>query len=287
MPEPDVVQVRDTVCTFHTQDCVEGMCQHLADGAVDVIVTSPPYNLGIAYSQYEDTLPRHEYLAWTKSWLEGARRVLSDDGSLFLNVGGMPSDPWGPFEVAISARDVFELQNTIHWIKSIHIPREAVGKYGILNDDLTVGHYKPINSPRFLNDCHEYVFHLTKSGRVAIDRLALGVPYQDKSNVQRWQSAGKDLHCRGNTWFIPYKTIKSRDKQRPHPASYPIELAEMCVRLHGLDHGALVLDPFLGIGNTAVACVRLGIDCVGFEIDGGYMAEAISRVRAEGGGLFG
>ncbi len=284
MPEPVVVQAAGAECRLHNQDCVQGMAGMPA-GTVSVIVTSPPYNLGIKYAKYDDTLPRDKYLDWTEAWLKEARRVLADDGSLFLNVAGMPSDPWGPFDVLMRARELFQLQNVIHWVKSIHIPKEAVGKhYGILNDDLTVGHYKPVNSPRFLNDCHEYVFHLTKSGDVAIDRLALGVPYQDKSNVKRWKSAGKDKHCRGNTWFIPYKTIQRRDKERPHPASYPIELAEMCIKLHGLDKCELVLDPFLGIGNTAVACARNEVNCVGFEIDEGYLAEAERRLREESTG---
>ena len=281
MSHSKVIQLGDRTYSFHNQDCVEGMREHLADGAVDGIVTSPPYNLGIKYAKYDDSIPRKEYLEWTRTWLREARRVLSDEGSLFLNVGGMPSDPWGPFEIVMAARDIFELQNVIHWIKSIHVPKEAVGKYGILNDDLTVGHYKPINSPRFLNDCHEYVFHLTESGDAPIDRLALGVPYQDKSNVARWKSAGKDRHCRGNTWFVPYKTIMSRDKERPHPASYPAELADMCIRLRGVEGCRLVLDPFMGIGNTAVACARLGVDCVGFEIDEAYVAEAARRVEGE------
>ena len=282
MPDPKAIEVRGQTITLHPQDCIKGMREHLCDESVDVVVTSPPYNLGTKYSKYDDTLPRQEYLEWTQSWLSEARRVLSVDGSLFLNVGGMPSDPWGPFEVIMAAREVFELQNVIHWIKSIHIPKEAVGKYGILNDDLTVGHYKPVNSPRFLNDCHEYVFHLTKAGAVPIDRLALGVPYQDKSNVTRWKSSGKDRHCRGNTWFIPYKTINSRDKDRPHPASYPAELAEMCIKLHGVDKCKLVLDPFMGIGNTAIACARHGVGCIGFEIDEGYLAEAARRIKGEG-----
>ena len=87
------------------------------------------------------------------------------------------------------------------------------------------GHFKPISSQRFLNDCHEYIFHFTKSGRVEIDRLALGVPYQDKSNIARWShTSGRDRRCRGNTWFIPYETIQSRQKERPHPATFPVEL---------------------------------------------------------------
>ena len=99
----------------------------------------------------------------------------------------------------------------------------------------TFGHFKPINSPRFLNDCHEYVFHFTKSGRVELNRLALGVPYQDKSNIARWShTGGKDLRCRGNTWFVPYETIQSREKERPHPATFPVQLAEWCIKLHGV-----------------------------------------------------
>ena len=80
---------------------------------------------------------------------------------------------------------VFTLQNTIHWIKSIAIDRDAAGG-AALDRDLAVGHYKPINSARFVNDCHEYVFHFTRHGETALDRTAIGVPYQDKSNVTRW-----------------------------------------------------------------------------------------------------
>ncbi len=128
-----------------------------------------------------------------------------------------------PHEIVFQFRDLFVLQNTIHWIKSIAI------------DDRTFGHFKPISSKRFLNDCHEYIFHFTKTGRVEIDRLALGVPYQDKSNIARWShTRGRDKRCRGNTWFIPYETIQSREKERPHPATFPVQLAEWCIKLHGV-----------------------------------------------------
>jgi site-specific DNA-methyltransferase (adenine-specific) len=144
------------------------------------------------------------------------------------------------------------------------------------------GHFKPINSKRFLNDCHEYIFHFTKSGRVEIDRLALGVPYQDKSNIGRWShTRGSDLRCRGNTWFVPYETIQNREKERPHPATFPVQLAEWCIRLHGLSRVETLLDPFLGIGNSAVAAQRCGIKkFIGLEIDKSYLAEAKRRLEA-------
>jgi DNA modification methylase len=207
------------------------------------------------------------------------------------------------------------LQNTIHWIKSIAIEdhcsrrraRRAVAQRRRLADARSdrsdarnashreaatgirsFGHFKPINSKRFLNDCHEYVFHFTKSGNVELNRLALGVPYQDKSNIARWRhTRGDDLRCRGNTWFVPYETIQSREKERPHPATFPIQLAGWCIKLHGASLVRTMLDPFLGIGNSAVAAQRCGVEkFIGFEIDGTYLAEAKRRIANNRGARY-
>jgi site-specific DNA-methyltransferase (adenine-specific) len=250
------------------------MCDVLDPGSIDVVVTSPPYNLGINYRSYDDTAPREEYLNWMQEWGESVDRVLSRDGSLFLNIGGKPSEPWGPFEVLSRLRTRFVLQNTFHWVKSIAIDAEAVGGGSDIKKNVAVGHYKPINSKRFVNDCHEYVFHLTKTGDVELDRLAIGVEYQDKSNIARWSAAKDDLRCRGNTWFVPYATIQSRDRERPHPATFPIRIPQMCVLIHGVGRVRRVLDPFLGLGHSALACKALEIPFVGFELDEGYYSEA-------------
>ena len=255
------------------KDCIEGMAG-LTDESVDLIVTSPPYNLGIGYGKYCDRQDRQSYLKWCHKWAAQVRRILKENGSFFLNIGSAPSSPMLPYEVVLRLRDVFVLQNVIHWIKSITIEdREgAIRSYG---------HFKPISSKRFLNDCHEYIFHFTKTGRVELDRLALGVPYQDKSNIGRWRhTRGNDLRCRGNTWFIPYETIQSRARERPHPATFPVQLAEWCIKLHTVSQVRTMLDPFLGIGNSAVAAQRCGVKkFIGFEIDETYLAEAKRRVN--------
>jgi site-specific DNA-methyltransferase (adenine-specific) len=249
-------------------DCVQGM-RALDSQSVDVVVTSPPYNLGKEYSTYEDNLPNEKYLEWCEEWGIQIRRVLKPDGSFFLNLGSSSSNPLFPLDVARVMNRLFELQNTIHWIKSISIERGGgVESYG---------HFKPINSSRFLNDCHEYVFHFTPEGKTALDRLAIGVPYTDKTNIKRWShTGGKDKRCRGNTWFIPYKTIQQRDKQRPHPATFPIQLAVNCIRLHGRKN-AVVLDPFLGIGHSAFGakeCADMVSRFIGFDIDEEYLKVA-------------
>ena len=252
-PPPRVTLTHPSGSTlrFYLGDCVETLSQ-LPAGSVEAIVTSPPYNLGIQYRSYDDTIPRDHYLAWTSGWIAAASRALAEEGSLFLNVGAKPTDPWTALDVAQAVRPHLQLQNTIHWIKSIAIEKDAAGARVGLKEDLSVGHYKPINSERYLNDCHEFVFHFTPAGASTLDRLALGVPYSDPSNASRWRTGGEGVRCRGNTWFIPYETIQRRDRDRPHPATFPSRLPEQCLRLHGLDRIGLVMDPFTGLGSTEI-----------------------------------
>ena len=283
-PEPHAsIICGDATLRFFVGDCVE-ILRTLAEGSVDSIVTSPPYNLGVRYRSYDDSIPRHQYLEWTNAWVKAAARVLAGDGSLFLNVGAKPTDPWTAFDVAQAVRPHLQLQNTIHWIKSIAIERALAGARAGLEDDLAVGHYKPINSRRFLHDCHEFIFHFSPKGRTTLDRTAVGVRYQDRSNIGRWRAAASGTRCRGNTWFIPYDTIQSRDKERPHPATFPPKLPEMCLRLHGLNRLTTVVDPFMGLGSTAVACAQLGVGFIGNDIDADYVKEAVERTRAVVGG---
>ena len=281
LPRPfETLTIGEATFRFYLGDCLD-VLQRLPNGSLDAIVTSPPYNLGIRYRSFDDAMPRSQYLDWTGRWVGLAARALSPDGSLFLNVGSKPSDPWTAFDVAQAARPHLRLQNTLHWIKSIAIEKALAGDRAALAGDLSVGHYKPINSDRFVNDCHEFIFHLTPSGRNPLRRRAVGVPYQDKSNVARWKSAGSDLRCRGNTWFIPYDTIQNREKERPHPATFPPRLPEMCLQLHGVDCIHTVADPFLGLGSTAVACAHLGLNFIGIELDQSYLEEAIARIKAQ------
>ena len=263
---------------FYLGDCVDVLAA-LPRHSISAIVTSPPYTLGIRYRSYDDTMPRQEYLAWTRAWVHEAAGTLTDQSSLFLNVGAKPTDPWIAMDVAQAARGELTLQNTIHWVKSIAIEKSLAGARSGLTDDLAVGHYKPINSKRFLHDCHEFVFHFTPDAHTPLDRTAVGVKYQDQSNVARWRTASAGVRCRGNTWFIPYETIQSREKDRPHPATFPPRLPEMCLRLHGLDRLTVVADPFMGLGSTAVACAQLNLSFIGIEMDEGYLLDAVARTR--------
>ena len=267
-----------SVKLFHG-DCISGIENNLSQKSIDVVVTSPPYNIGVKYNRYKDTLPRNDYLKFLTNVSGAIKEVLSDEGSFFINIGSKPSDPWIALDAANALRKHFTLQNVITWVKSIAIPKSDVGKYPTIISDIAVGHFKPLKSDRYLNDCSEFIFHFTKNGNIKLDKLSIGVPYQDKSNIGRWKSTTTtgDRRDRGNTWFIPYETIWDK-KQRPHPSTFPSKLPEMCIKLHGVDKCKVVLDPFMGIGSTALASIRLGVSCIGFDIDKTYLEICKDRI---------
>ena len=239
---------------------------------VDVVITSPPYNIGKDYSSYKDNLKYTEYLEWTDVWVSLVKDVIKDNGSFFLNVGSKPSDPYTAFDVLNVCRRYFKLQNTIHWIKSIYL-ENIIGENG---KEIVIGHFKPINSDRFINDLHEFIFHFTKFGNVTIDRLSLGAPYKHPSNFTRWKGKKGKTRCRGNIWYIPYKTVVSK---KIHPAQFPPELAENCIKLAGYNENTVVLDPFNGVGNTGISCVNLGCKYIGIDIDEVYLKHTIKNIE--------
>lgn len=245
-------------------DCLHWLAD-VADDSVDLVVTSPPYNIGVHYRSYGDRRDARDYLAWMAQVFAELARVLTPDGSFFLNVGATSINPWLAFDVASQARDIFVLQNRIVWAKSV-----AIG-------EATFGHFKPINSARFLNNVFEDVFHFTASGTVAVERRAIGVPFIDKANIARFGHSA-DRRCKGNIWHLPYATVQSKAQRFDHPAVFPESLVDHAIRLCGAGESSLLLDPFVGVGTSLVAAADAGIRACGIEVDPGYAATAWARL---------
>ena len=231
------------------QDCVEWMDEQ-PKGLVDCIITSPPYNLSIKYGNYDDSIPRKEYLKWLGDVAKAMKRSLKDKGQLFLNMGYSNSDPFVAMDVAQVFRKYFVLQNQFTWVKHIAV------------NDTGYGQYKPITSRRYTSATTESVFHFTKKGDVEVNRLAIGQRNQthpiwpelysegrhiavtrrkiakrmkfenykdilaNASNTQKKEfnkSVKKLLEeipyepkkkkCIGNAWFIPYTPTSRLSKQ--------------------------------------------------------------------------
>lgn len=302
------------------EDCIEWMNAQ-PEKSIQCIVTSPPYNLDIKYGKYQDDLPRESYLKWMRDVAVASKRVLADDGHLFLNVGYSNNDPWVAMDVAQVFRQEFVLQNNITWVKHI------------LVNDQSQGLYKPITSDRYASPTTENIFHFTKDGKVSVDRLAIGhrntthekYPelYSESRHIaEQRRKASKKLgfktwmefqagatdeqkekfadimaeleakkpwdpdkkKCIGNAWFIPYTPVSklakeageedlgTRDSGRGgHPATFPEQLPNMCIRFSGIPASSTVYDPFNGTGTTVLAAVRLGMTGIGTDIDQEYL----------------
>jgi site-specific DNA-methyltransferase (adenine-specific) len=256
---------------------------------------------------YDDNKPREEYLNWLEEVFKSIKRCLKDDGHFWLNVGYSNIDPWVGMDVAQVARKHFVLQNNFVWVKSIAI------------DDVTRGHFKPINSDRFSNPTWEHLFHFTKTGSVKCDKLSVGVPYMHDSNLDNgsrmkgrmvkklgfqdqrdfYRNAtpeqiemvessvsskldGKvkvDKRCKGNSWFVPYDTIQNRDK---HRGSHPATYPVKLVEdciKFSNLESGILLDPFMGSGTSAISSLNQGLDYIGYDIDGDYITFANDRIN--------
>ena len=247
-------------------DCLSLMPKNLADKSISVVVTSPPFNQGVRYNNYKDDRPFGEYLEWLEAVFVEIKRVLRDDGSFFLNIGSSRLHPWNAMKVAEVAGKHFVLQNEIMWVKAITV------------DGKSHGHFTPIMGNHFLNHNFESVYQFTKTGKIKIDRLAIGVPYEYECNRLR-NSSPRNVRCAGDVWLIPHETVHEKRDKGFHPAVFPTELATRCIRLAGVRRGMVVLDPFAGTGSSLCACKELGVRGIGIEMDAAYCRQARGRLN--------
>lgn len=218
----------------------------LTPGSVDLVVTSPPYKKEDGFS-----------IGLMRDVFRNAHEAMRDEALCFVNFGHLAHQKTRPFDLAMRMQDDWmgELQETFVWVKN---------------------HYKPIQGKRRVNNLYEYIFMFSKGKMPEIDRLAVGIPYADKSNVGRY--AASDLKCAGNVWYIDYETITSSD-QKPHHDRFPLDLPLHCIKLSGIERGSTVLDPFMGSGTTGIAARQLGMNFVGIERDGRHFENAKTRIE--------
>lgn len=229
---------------IYNQDCVEGL-KIIPDNSIDLCITSPPYKEKDGYN------PTQLFVLFGQLY-----RTLRENSLFFLNFGHLKEDKFRPFfacELAIAAG--FKLNDTIIWIKN---------------------HYTPLGGSKNLNNLTEFIFVLYKGQMPDLDRLSIGIPYQDKSNIGRYSN--KDLKCGGNVWYINIPTI-TKKSQRLHKDEFPIELPLRCIKLANLKSNSVVIDPFSGSGSTCLASKKLGYNYLGFELNQKYFEIANERLK--------
>ena len=244
------------------------------DRTARLIVSSPPYNIG---KEYEHTRDLADYAAWQSEVLAECSRILSDDGSLCWEVGNY-----------VRAGEI--------------VPLEYIF-YGILHDTLGLklrnriiwAFEHGLHARRRLSGRYESILWFTKSDKYIFNLDPLRVPQKypgkkhhkgPKKGQYSSNPLGKnpgDLWLRiaeewdEGIWDIP--NVKHNHPEKTHhPAQFPIELVERLV-LALTEPGDVVLDPFMGVGSTAVASVLHDRRAIGVDQDASYVEAASERVE--------
>ena len=243
LPHPLNQQLNPWLGKVHQGDCIELMKQMPA-GSVDLVVTSPPYNIknstgnGLkngsggkwpqaelikGYADHDDAMPHEDYVAWQRDCLHAMMRVLSEDGAIFYNhkwrvQGGLLQD-------RADIVDGFPVRQIIIWQRN-----------GGIN--FNPGYFLPT---------YEVIYLIANRGF----RLA------SKANAL------------GDVWQIP------QESKNPHPAPFPVELAQRCV---DSTTASVILDPFLGSGTTVIAAEISRRDWIGIDISREYCELARQRI---------
>ena len=200
--------------------------------SVDLVITSPPYKNVDGYTK--DLI---------RTVFTECFRLQKNNTLAFINFGHLKEDKNRPFEVKDILLDIgYKLYDTIIWVKN---------------------HYTPLRGNN-LNNLYEFIFMMYKGEMPTMNRLAIGIPYTDKSNIGRYSD--KDIKCRSNLWFVNYKTIQNKS-DKLHKDRFPVEIPELCIKLSDIPDGSIVLDPFAGSGSTGVAAKKLNKNYILLEKD--------------------
>ena len=251
------------------EDC-QNILSFVEQNTVDLIITSPPYNINRNYNSYKDQ--KTDFVDWLTRVLNNCIKTLKDDGHFFLNIASTKNDPFACYKIA--ERLDWKLQNSIIWAKAVEI------------DGYVRGYSTPTLSKRYLQNGWEHIFHFTKDGNTEIDLEWSGVPYNlDYNNAARNEKrSGKNWRSTTTCWHYTYKSkaTKEINKQitgdKLHPAIFPNDIVEKCLKVSGLKK-VTILDPFMGTATTGLVAKTNNLDFIGFEIDKDYFDFAKQRLE--------
>lgn len=235
----------------------------IPDGSVDLVVTSPPYNVGIQYGAYDDNRTWGDYDAMLKAvWVE-CSRVLREGGRLCVNVANVGRTPAYRRHVA-SVADGIESSYS-GWVMRGEIIWNKAASVGL---STAWGTWRNPSNP-ILRDVHEYILVYSKR-RADLPR------HEGAAGMEI--TAAEFAAWTQSIWTFPTESAK----RVGHPAPFPVELPVRLIKLYTWQHqDTVILDPFSGSGTTCLAAKQLGRSWVGYDLDPQYVALARERVAPE------
>jgi site-specific DNA-methyltransferase (adenine-specific) len=226
----------------------------LPDCSVHLMVTSPPYNVG---KEYDEDLSLEDYLAFLQRVWKETQRVLVPGGRMCINVANLGRKPYIPLHAFIAEQAIalgFLMRGEIIWNKAASAsPSTAWGSW------------KSAGNPT-LRDVHEYILVFCK------DTFKRQNPEQRENTISR----DEFLEYNKSVWNFAAEPARKIG----HPAPFPVELPRRLIQLYTFKD-EIVLDPFMGSGQTAIAARKSNRHYIGYEVDKNYVALANLRIQKE------
>ncbi len=235
---------------IYNEDCITGL-KSLPDKSVDLIVTSPPYNLNINYQDHKDDMTLESYYDWCKLWIGECFRVLKDGGRFCLQIGCFQpqlNEPSYSTFTKLFQDSGFIFREFIIWNKN-QIPKRTAW-----------GSWMSPSNPRILPP-FEMIINFHKTSPKILEK---GQTDLTKEEFIQWTNG---------LWVIAPESAKKRN----HPAPFPEELAYRCIKMHSYV-GGVILDPFNGSGTTTSVAKKLKRSYIGFDITPEYCKLAEDRL---------
>jgi len=229
----------------------------IKESSVDLVVTSPPYNVDVQYENYRDDIPYDEYLVFTRKWLTKCFTFIKDDGRLCLNI---PLDKNKGGQQSVCA-DITTIAKEVGWKYHATI----VWNEQNISRRTAWGSWLSASAPFVIAPVEAIVVLYKKSWQKASG--------SQKSNITR----DEFIEWTNGVWNF---SGESKNKIG-HPAPFPVELPKRCIKLFSFV-GDTVLDPFLGSGTTLIACLENNRTGIGVEINRNYCELAARRLKQHG-----
>jgi site-specific DNA-methyltransferase (adenine-specific) len=241
------------------EDCITGM-RKLPDASVDLVVTSPPYNVGIPYDCWNDNLPFKEYKIFTFCWLNEIHRLLKPAGRIALNI---------PYQVKMPCENKIVLMPWLYW----DLMQQIGFKFQAIIDLFEKHPHKSKLTAwgSWLSATAPYIYNPKEC--VLIAYKDIWKRDRSKSYFQNTRAHKKEfIELVSGQW-------KCRSgSNKPSPAAFSLDIPLKAQKILSYE-GDIILDPFMGSGTTAIACKKLNRRFIGFEISEKYCRIATERIK--------
>ena len=231
----------------------------IEENSIDLIVTSPPYNVDIHYNSFQDDIPYEKYLEFTEKWLRKAYLLMKHDGRMCLNIPLDKSKGRKGAGFQSVYADIVNIAQKVGWKYFSTI----IWNEGNISRRTAWGSWLSARAPYVIAPVEVIIIFY----RERWQKIKNGKSDITKKEFMEWTNG---------LW-----TFSGESKKKiGHPAPFPVELPKRCIKLFSFA-GDIVLDPFLGSGSTLIACALLNRKGVGVEIDENYCRLAKNRLIKE------